>query len=297
MIQPSCRLVGSGDDEKGADRVHATNIGNSTGVVNGYLTGSRSAGFRFNYRPMLDEILSRIERRLAALKMTATEASRAAGLGEDAIRNIRRAIGKENRPGVSTSTIFALAPILKVSPAWLLTGEGDETSTPPMPEVIPVTVGMRRAVIDGMVEAGSWRQVDDFDQSERRYIDVPSDDEFPHASIRVFEVAGDSMNAYEKAPLKPGSLAVCLDYDDVVDRMPKRNGMVVVVERTADGGQFRERSIKELEVHDDHLEFHPRSTNPAHKSFIVPIDYEADDGVKVQILAVLRRVISETIRF
>lgn len=74
---------------------------------------------------MIEEILARIEERLSALGMSATAASRASGLGDDAIRNMRRAIGHENRPGVSTNTIVALAKTLKVSVGWLMSGEGE----------------------------------------------------------------------------------------------------------------------------------------------------------------------------
>ena len=77
---------------------------------------------------MLRDVLERIEARLDALDMTATAASRAAGLSEDAIRNIRRAVEKNDRQGVSTNTIIALAPVLSVTAAWLL--EGSEANAP-----------------------------------------------------------------------------------------------------------------------------------------------------------------------
>lgn len=76
---------------------------------------------------MLKDVLHRIEERLSALGISATAASRQAGLSEDAIRNIRRAVEKDDRQGVSTSTLEALAPILQTSVAWLVEGVGPET--------------------------------------------------------------------------------------------------------------------------------------------------------------------------
>lgn len=77
---------------------------------------------------MLKDVLARIEQRLAEKKLSASAASRLAGLSEDAIRNMRRAIEKDERQGVSTATILALAPVLGTTAGWLLDGAGtDET--------------------------------------------------------------------------------------------------------------------------------------------------------------------------
>jgi hypothetical protein len=80
----------------------------------------------------LAAILARIQKRLAVLGMSEHAASKAAGK-ESAIRNLRRAIGAENRQGVSTSTLAALAPVLKTTTAWLLSGEGQESVDPEEP--------------------------------------------------------------------------------------------------------------------------------------------------------------------
>jgi len=69
----------------------------------------------------LAEILSRIEMRLKALGISANEASRRAGKS-DAIRNLRRAVAKGEREGISTATLMALAPVLETTAPWLLTG-------------------------------------------------------------------------------------------------------------------------------------------------------------------------------
>lgn len=103
-------------------------IGKFTAEVNGNLTGRRKRRLAAVSSPMLGEVLERIERRLVAVGLTATAASRAAGLSEDAIRNLRRAKKSGGHQGLSTRTIAALAPVLKTTPAWLLTGEGDEAA-------------------------------------------------------------------------------------------------------------------------------------------------------------------------
>lgn len=77
---------------------------------------------------MLRDVLSRIEMRLSALDLSATAASRKAGLSEDAIRNLRRAVEKDDRQGISTATLTALAPVLETTASWLL--EGREAGEP-----------------------------------------------------------------------------------------------------------------------------------------------------------------------
>lgn len=70
---------------------------------------------------MLDEILKRIEARLKAVELDASVASKLAGLSDSAIRNIQRRKSAEG-VGISTATLFALAPVLQTTPAWLLEG-------------------------------------------------------------------------------------------------------------------------------------------------------------------------------
>jgi SOS-response transcriptional repressor LexA len=75
---------------------------------------------------MADQVLDRIERRLKAVGLSASAASKAAGLSEDAIRNMRRAAEREGRAGASSRTLQALAGVLKTSAGWLLEGVGPE---------------------------------------------------------------------------------------------------------------------------------------------------------------------------
>jgi transcriptional regulator with XRE-family HTH domain len=73
----------------------------------------------------LSDILQRIESRLVALGLSASEASKLAGK-PGVIRNIRRGAKDRggNRQGVTTTTLAALAPVLQTTESWLLTGQG-----------------------------------------------------------------------------------------------------------------------------------------------------------------------------
>lgn len=163
----------------------------------------------------------------------------------------------------------------------------------PSVDLKPVIGGMVAGRVAGVVEAGAFREVDEFDQSEPIEIMLPRDEKFPNARQVVFDCAGDSMNDLRPRPIFPGDRLVCLAYEDVGHEVELRSGMVVVIQRERDGGHFREWSVKQLELFPDRAEFHPRSTNSKHKPIIVRPDHEADDGVSVQVIALVRRVMNE----
>ncbi|PTW53890.1 phage repressor protein C with HTH and peptisase S24 domain [Breoghania corrubedonensis] len=73
----------------------------------------------------LNPIVARIDRRLADLGISRTEASLKAGLSRDGIRNLARSTERTPRG----ETLLRLAEVLRASPNWLLTGEGDPPST------------------------------------------------------------------------------------------------------------------------------------------------------------------------
>lgn len=233
----------------------------------------------------LPSILHRIETQLELVGLSAATASRAAGLSSDAIRNLRRAVREGKDVGLSAKTLTSLAPILRTTETYLMTGVEPGGA-------IPASVATTPAQLVGRVEAGSFREVDDLDQSDPVVHWVPRDEEFPDARILLFDVSGDSMNDLKPFPILAGSRAVCLDYADVAAHFPLRDRLVVVVQRSRDGGLTREWSIKQIEYYSDRIEFHPRSTNPRHKPIVVPFDHSADDGVTVEVIAVLRDVIN-----
>lgn len=163
----------------------------------------------------------------------------------------------------------------------------------PTGDVVPNASGLTEGLVAGTVEAGTFREVDEFDQSERQRVAIPRDELFPTARQLLFDCSGDSMNDLKPRPILQGDRLVCLAYDDVEHLLELKSGMVVVVERTRDSGHFREWSVKQLELYPDRAEFHPRSTNPKHKPIVIRQDHEADDGVTVKVIALVRRVMNE----
>jgi hypothetical protein len=71
----------------------------------------------------LKGILERVDQRLLALEMSDNAAQNAAGK-PGAISNLRAAVKKGGRRGISTATLKALAPVLEAKAEWLLTGDG-----------------------------------------------------------------------------------------------------------------------------------------------------------------------------
>lgn len=126
----------------------------------------------------LADILARIESRLKAVGLSAHAASLAAKR-PDAIRNLKRAVKNNDRRGITTETLMALAPVLKTTPAWLLEGVGD-----------PASGNLVRVV--GQIGAGAEiRPEAEQTSPERAYeIEVP----FPVSADEIaFQVEGDGM--------------------------------------------------------------------------------------------------------
>ncbi len=192
--------------------------------------------------------------------------------------------GKEVREA-KAEELIAMAEFFGELPPGLSVGAGSELRLSSKDMVaVPVI---------GKTEAGSFREVDEMDQSEQTFISLPRDDRFPNARQVIFDVEGDSMNDLKPFPIYPGSRAVCVSYEDIAHEATLRDGMVVIVERTKDGGHTREWSIKQVEIYQDRTEFHPRSTNPKHKPIIITRDMHADDGTVVEIIALLRRIVND----
>lgn len=256
----------------------------------------------------LPQILDRIDQRLAKLGLSDNAASVKAGK-KDAIRNARRALNSPNRSGITLSTLEALAGALGTTVSWLADGSGAEEvgqgdagqaeafHNPAVltEELRAVRVGESVPIrISGKVEAGAFRSVDDLGDNDdaETFMDT-RDERYPYARHLGFVVEGDSMNALKPQPILPGNKLSALAYEDIDANVPLRDGMIVVVERSRYDGQEREWSVKQLQLYEDRVEFHPRSTNPRHKPIIVRRDGQADDGTKVEIIALVRRTVNE----
>lgn len=165
-------------------------------------------------------------------------------------------------------------------------------SAPGGEEVRPSTAKWVVARKAGIVAAGLFREVDEFDQSEPEEISVPRDENFPNARQMTFDVEGDSMNELRPRPILPGDTVVCTAYEDIAHRVVLRDGMVVVVQRSRDAGMMREWSVKQIEIYEDRTEFHPRSNNPKHKPIVVHRQFDSDDGVNVEVIGIVRMVLN-----
>lgn len=249
----------------------------------------------------LKAILARVDARLEAVGLSESKASKDAGK-PDAIRNMRRAVEKdEGRQGVSTATLNALAPVLQTTAVWLLAGAGPEAPgagveapvAPPGPaemgDVTPSRARMVEATYGGLIEAGAWREVADFDDIVHDAIYEPAEPDFPHVRLIAFDVRGESMNALQPRAILPGDRLIGLDFEGLAGRVALHTGMIVVVQQSQNGGLLVERSVKQLEVYEDRYEFHPRSTLAKFKPIVVPHDMEPEDGREVRILAWAKR--------
>ena len=233
----------------------------------------------------------RIQKRLEVTGKSPRSASIEAGGSASLLQNLFSGKSKSIRSDYLTP----LAAVLETSVEWLATGAGSEAAAdgPAQPEISLIQGDLVPVRIAGTLEAGAFREVDEFVQLEPVTIFEPRDPRFPNARMMGFDVAGDSMNDLKPRPIIPGDRVVCIDFEDLRGRVPLRDGMVVVVEQVRDGGHLREWSVKQLEYHADRVEFWPRSTNPKHKPIVVPHNFEADDGRTVSILALVRRVTNE----
>jgi SOS-response transcriptional repressor LexA len=212
------------------------------------------------------------------------------------VRNILK--GKSQSP--RAENFEALAAVLKTTSSWLLKGEGSEeigpaaTSTSPSRptgstvEDLPAGDAFSFAKIDGAVQAGAFLAVEAFDDDLGEVISAPRDPVFPFARQVAHRVKGDSMNQAEPQAMRDGDYIICAAWEDL--GLKEKNGLNVVVQQTTADGQLRERSVKELRVFPDHVEFHPRSSNPAHKPIVVNREYHTDDGKEVTILSLVRFV-------
>lgn len=236
---------------------------------------------------MFASLRERVLARLEALGLGPIEAATKGKLERTYIRDITEG----RKQTVTMKMMPRLAAALHTTPAYL---QGD-TDDPEIPSPLSTSesdltqVRQRLVTVPkvGRTEAGEFREVLEFDDDEREFIVERPDDEFPNARMTAFEVAGDSMNAAEP-PIMPGSVIVCVNFDDT--GLPLIDGMIVVIERTRNGGLTREWSVKEVETFADKVVYHPRSTNKKHKPIVVQYNAEADDGQEVRVLALVRRI-------
>ncbi len=163
----------------------------------------------------LNDVLLRVEERLRERALSAHAASLAAGK-PDAIRNLRRAVRNNDRRGVTTETLAALAPVLGTTASWLLEGVGD-------------TAGRASVPIMGRIGAGAEILPDDeqIPPDGLSEVDLPFP-LFPDAI--AFIVEGHSMYPRFNA----GDVVICRQAEHDPGAISGREAAV----RTADGKRY-----------------------------------------------------------
>lgn len=139
----------------------------------------------------LKVIVGRIEQRLTALGLSATAASKKAGLSQDAIRNLRRgARGEINVKGGLATTYAALAPVLGTTSQWLTSGIGSETGT--ADDQAEEELGRRMIRVVGYVGAGAEAHYYAVAQGDLDEVEAP--DGTTESTVAV-EIRGDSLGS------------------------------------------------------------------------------------------------------
>ncbi len=123
------------------------------------------------------------------------------------------------------------------------------------------------------VQAGSWREADDADQTQTPTHFQARDRRYPYADQWLSRVAGDSATALG---IFDGDLIHCVDAIGI-SYSPK-TGDIVEVERLRFGGQLRELTVKQVEVTQAGILLWPRSHNPKWKDPVLL--HEGEDEVE-----------------
>lgn len=224
----------------------------------------------------------RLQSAIDELGWSKAELQRRSGISYDSINKYLR--GDVDNP--RGNVLEKLAATIDRPALWLK--EGIDAASA---EVQRAARSPGTAPLVATVEAGAWREVDELNQDDPEWVTVPTDNKFPDATQRVYDVSGDSMNDLKPHPITPGSRIVAIDYDEIASRSPLRNDLVVVIQRTRNGGQERELSVKQVAWFDDRIEFQPRSTNSKHKPIVVQHDSWEDNGVEIAVVGLVRDVI------
>jgi SOS-response transcriptional repressor LexA len=177
--------------------------------------------------------------------------------------------------GFSTETAKRYAKFFKVTPTWLLYGDGEEPTQ--MPQKTPesetaLTPISRHVPVLGEVQAGEWRRVSAFQYEPSEYVpvDLPA---FARAQLYALRVVGESMNLV----FKPGTRVIVCPTIEI----GLREDLYVVVRRERAGEV--ETTIKQVAREPSgEIVLWPRSSHP---DFQEPIHFKAsrdsDEGVEI----------------
>lgn len=225
-------------------------------------------------------VLTRIERRLKKLGLTAAAASRAATGSPDTIRNWQRSAKAGKPSGASTTTLLPLAVVLKTTQAWLVDGEGDEEGHSNDP-----SASLREVVVAAYVQAGAWTETWEWPDEDKYHVAVPADPEMDRVKLYAAETKGPSMNRrWPEGTIVIFSNAIETGESPIV-------GKRYVVERRRASGE-EEHTVKLLHQDDaGRYWLVPESHDPLHQTPIPLLD-GAVDGDEVRIVGRVRFAVS-----
>jgi SOS-response transcriptional repressor LexA len=211
---------------------------------------------------MAETLKTRVNSRLAALKINPFEAARRGGLERGFVNDILN----DKKTSVRGANLAKLAKGLDCDQGYLLGAQDTPRARGGSRNIAPLPIAFT-------AEAGAFRDMstfDDIEASELPTIDAPRSKHYPRARHFAVAIRGDSMNATKPLALTEGTYALCVDVIDA--EIAVQTGQVYAVRRTRDGGQSYEVTIKRAKVFKDRIELHPESTNPKYKPINIPID-------------------------
>lgn len=220
--------------------------------------------------------------RKAAGFATAADAARAHGWNPTAYRH------HENGTAGFDRVAERYARAFRVTPEWLVFGRGDAPELQEPQQLGRIFPATGRIPILGTVEAGVWREAQNWEQlAEDEDLDtipiaVPGYDQ---ATLFALQVRGPSMDLH----YPDGRFVVAAPPAEV----GVRDGDHVIVRRNRSG--LTETTVKEIHHEDGRIALWPRSTDPAHQQpfYIVGQDGDQDApeviGVVVADFATRRR--------
>lgn len=215
-----------------------------------------------------EAILQRIDERLQSTGKTDRGAALEAGLGADAIRDLRR----KGKTMPTLDTLEKLAPVLDTTPEYLAFAKRSRTfrgrAAPAMP-------------IKGEVAAGLWLEIDASDEPEFEDVAVAFDPKWPQEAQYGLIVRGTSVNRVAR----PGDVLQCVDIG--ISGVGAQDGDMVIVERRrAQAGQ-KEVTAKRFHRRGKVVELIPDSTDPRWKDSLILDPRKAPEGEEIAVIAVV----------
>lgn len=263
-------------------------------------TGKNYAGIKQPVSLILEQtstgsvVSERIHERLDALGLSGLQAER---LSKN-YRGLINQITAEKARMPAADRMDRLASVLQCDVGYLL-GTQNILRNNQAQTVVNAKPSLAQIPLIGKAGAGAFVRVDDI-ADELEVVEGARHPKFPGARHFAVNVEGDSMNDLGNDSLFDGDIAFAVAWFDT--GYAPRDGYIVVVEQKINGGHIKERTVKEIRIAGDGIELVPRSTNPKHKTLLIPFDkppldsfvendkspfVESDDGKEIEIVGLV----------